>query len=76
MKKRDLRTPADICRANGWHAGTKLVGDEGHGPTVIEITAIGEQEILAKAISEGGEPIIAPEATWFLSYRDWQEVKP
>lgn len=76
MNKYDPRSPADICRANGWQVGTRLVGDEGHGPTMIEITAIGERAILAKAISEGGEPIMAPEGMWFLSYRDWQEVRP
>lgn len=76
MTKYDPRSAAEICRANGWQPGTRLVGDEGYGPTVIEITAIGEQEIVAKTIVRNGELITVPEGLWSLSYRDWEEVKP
>jgi len=47
---------AEKCRRNGWKVGTRIVGDEGYGPTVIEITAIGEEAVLAKCISHNGEP--------------------
>ena len=68
-------TDADICRENGWVAGTRLVGDEGYGPTVIEITAIGERAILAKAISFSGvKAKYDTEFTWSLNYRDWKLV--
>lgn len=69
---------AEKCRANGWKAGTILIGDEGYGSTVIEITAVGEELVLAKIISYTGE---SPhqwqkEQSWTLEYRDWREVPP
>ena len=63
---------ADTCRENGWMAGTRLVGDEGYGPTVIEITAVGERLILAKQISQDGKRAERDEANWTLSCRDWK----
>jgi hypothetical protein len=72
--KNDFRWPATICRERGWVVGTQLVGDEGNGPTVIQITAIGEQSILARALSESGKRVRYPrEGVWDLSWRDWQE---
>ena len=63
------------CRKNGWKVGTRLVGDEGYGPTVIEITAIGEDHILAKVISENGDTSKARgESSWTLEFRDWRKV--
>lgn len=38
---------AQTCSLNGWAVGTLLVGDEGYGPTVLRITAIGEESLLA-----------------------------
>lgn len=72
-----LKSPlpsAEICRRNGWGPGTKLVGDEGYGPTVIEITAVGTEAILAKMISHNGEPAGGVEHTWTLECRDWKEI--
>ncbi len=67
---------AEQCRRNGWTAGTRLVGDEGYGPTVIELTAIGEDSILAKKISHNGIPEEYPyEGSWTLSCRKWKKVK-
>ncbi len=69
---------AERCRRNGWGPGTRLVGDEGYGPTVIEITAVGEHAILAKKIEQAGEPRLHPadqrENAWTLTCRDWREV--
>ena len=66
---------AEICRERGWIAGTRLVGDEGWGPTVIEITAVGEELVLAKTITHNGKPPEwRGETTWTLDCRDWQEV--
>lgn len=70
----DMREPAEICRERGWTVGTRLVGDEGYGPTVIEITAIGEEKLLAKTISHKGVPSSVGEGLWTLSYRDWNVV--
>ena len=62
---------ADCCRRMGWVVGTRLVGDEGYGPTTIEITAIGNRLILAKAVNRA---FAAGEATWTLACRDWQPL--
>jgi hypothetical protein len=69
-------TDADVCRANGWGPGTRLVGDEGYGPTVIEIRYVGEEKIVAKRISESGLGTVGREAMWTLCCRDWREVPP
>jgi hypothetical protein len=51
-------TDAAICRKNKWKVGTRLVGREGgagwYRVTTIEITAIGNQLVLAKIIREMG----------------------
>jgi hypothetical protein len=71
----DYRPPAVICRERGWVPGTRLVGDEGAGQTVIEITAVGETRILAKCISHAGRaPRDPDEGSWMLVCRDWREV--
>ena len=69
-------TGAETCRLNGWTAGTHLVGDEGCGPTVIRLTAIGEDAILARAVSHNGQPTDRRETTWTLDCREWQEWEP
>lgn len=62
----DTRAAAVICRERGWGPGTRLVGDEGRGPHVIEITAVGEEQILAKNLTmQTGEGLRD------LSCRDW-----
>lgn len=67
---------ADTCRANGWTVGTRLVGDEGYGPTVIEITAIGERNIMAKEISHNYHMAkYSDERSWTLSCREWTRVE-
>jgi hypothetical protein len=60
------------CRSRGFRVGTRLVGDEGFGPTVMEITAIGEKHILAKTLSENGIPSNPNEGLWTLACRDWR----
>jgi len=66
-------TDADLCRKREWPPGTRLIGDEGFGPTVIEITAVGETNVLAKKISHGGVADVDDEALWTLKYRDWKK---
>ena len=66
---------AERCRQNGWSQGTRLVGDEGYGPTVIELTAIGERIVLAKMISHNGAEETEPyEKVWTLQLRNWKEL--
>jgi len=70
------RTERETCDLNGWHVGTQLAGDEGYGVTVIEITALGESNMLATRISHKGEPTERREGNWTLNCRDWVEVEP
>lgn len=66
---------ADLCRANGWRKGTRLVGDEGYGPTVIELTAIGCDDILAKTIGHAGIAHTRQrESSWVLWCREWRKA--
>lgn len=77
-RSRPLRemTGAQKCRRKGWQPGTRLAGDEGYGVTVIEITAIGERNILAKSISHDGKPLSPVyESMWDLSCRKWRKVR-
>ena len=71
------KTDADTCAFNGWTVGTRLVGDQGYGPTVIRITAIGEKSILAVCEShDHGKPCDRgpQESSWTLTCREWAEV--
>ena len=64
-------TDADICRANEWGSGTRLTNAEG---TVIEITAVGYQVVLACVVSHEGQPRSGSELIWTLTRHDWREV--
>lgn len=66
--------PAELCRENGWEVGTRLIGDEGYGPTVIEITALGEHKLLARQVAQNGVAVNDSERTWVLYCRDWREA--
>ena len=70
----DVTRDTDLCRQQGWAPGTRLVGDEGYGPTVIELRYVGNNLVVAKAISHNGVPVSEPEGTWSLQCRDWKEV--
>ena len=61
---------ADLCRLNGWRRGTLLVGDEGRGPEVIRITAVGDESILAMQVM----PPDGWEADWDLRCRNWRRI--
>lgn len=69
------RTEAETCLLNGWTVGTRLVGTQGgtgwSNTSTIEITAIGEEDILAKRIDPGE---YTGEGPWTLSCREWREV--
>lgn len=67
--------PADVARAKGWTEGTRIVGDEGYGPTVIEITEVTRSRLFAKRISHNGEPVPdRRDNSWVLYCRDWTKV--
>lgn len=68
---------AAICRAMGWDVGTRLIADEGYGPTILSITAIGETSILARSVDIredwfGRHEYRHRENSWTLACRDWQ----
>lgn len=70
-------TSADFCRRMGWAPGQHLVGDEGYGPTVVVLTAIGESRILARVVLDNGKPDPRSfEGSWTLECRDWQPCAP
>lgn len=60
---------ADACRRMGWVVGDRIEGDEGFGPDVWVITAIGRYNILT--ITEGS-PGHEKQST--LRYRDWAKI--
>lgn len=64
---------AEICRINGWSAGTRLVGDEGRGPEMIEITGVGRNSVLASRVDARGE--LGYEREWTLKHREWRKVE-
>ncbi len=41
----------------------------------IEITAVGEEKVLAKAIESGGRKVSFCEALWSLDGRRWRRVR-
>ncbi len=66
-------TEADYARSRGWNVGTYLVGDEGYGPTVIQITALALSKAIARTVSHNGIPEgRLNESSWTFRYRDWQ----
>lgn len=65
---------ADTCRRLGWAPGTLLEGDEGYGPSIIRITALGESHILARRVRDNGKPVSDREGLWTLSCRDWKRI--
>lgn len=75
-------TDACICRANGWGPGTLLQGELNDadeepplvGITVLKITAVGGEEILARAISIDGQLIQSEETRFSLDGVEWIEV--
>lgn len=66
----------ELCRQNGWKVGDVLEGDEGYGNGLerIRITAIGEDNILARLILRNGKEIRHREAVWVLDCRVWEKV--
>lgn len=69
------KSNAEIARSNGWTPGTVLEGDEGFGPTRIVITAIGEDQLLARKLSHNGKDTLSTESLWSLQCRDWKKVE-
>lgn len=75
MKVR-TETDADICRRRGWAVGTHIRGIEAganySNTAVIEITAIGIENILARTVLPDGK--FGHEQGWSLQWRNWEAV--
>jgi hypothetical protein len=69
-----MRSDAELCRKNGWTIGTRLVGDEGYGPTVIRLTYVSDQNVMAIQESHNGKPSEGRESSWTLMCRDWKAL--
>lgn len=74
--RENRESDADRCRREGWGPGTRLVGSEGYGETVIESTAVGESLILAHVITHDGADAIRAERVWTSTVRDGQPAQP
>ena len=66
-----ISSAADTCRGNGWDVGAKLQGTHPTGSIVIQITAIGDDLLLARQV----EPVPLPESLWTLAIRQWTRVE-
>lgn len=67
-------TDAEICRTNGWKVGDVLEGADVYGGvTRIQITAIGQRNVLAVKVRDTGQGD-AYEHTWSLQCRPWRKV--
>lgn len=74
---RNTLSEAEVCKMNGWEVGTLLAGNEGYGWTIIEITAVGLRDILARTrFYSKVEVKDGPEVTWMLAMREWYQVRP
>ena len=61
---------AELCRLNGWRKGDIIFGSEYGRGAYLQLTAIGESEILVKdAFASGGE-----ESDWTLECRNWRRL--
>ena len=69
-------TERETCDLNGWGIGTRLIGDEGYGPAIIEITHFTRNgSMLAICESRQGERVEESEHFWTLECREWSEVQ-
>lgn len=64
------RNDAETCRLSGWVVGDALLGEESGDAVLIQITAIGEERILARRLGLEGR-----ESGWTLSCREWRRVE-
>lgn len=73
--KHSVLKDAAICRKKNWKVGTFLVGNEGYGDSVIEITAIGKTCILARCLVARNLLVANPsEFVWTLTCREWVKI--
>lgn len=72
MSQRPTLTPAALCRARNWAAGTLLADLDDPAAPIIRITEVGETAVLARRISFDGHPCQDVETTWDLRQNAWR----
>lgn len=66
----------EICQKNGWDVGTRLVGDEGWGPDVIEIRYLSPSIVVCRLVlPHNPNHPKGSDAPWTLQCRNWQKVE-
>lgn len=63
------KSEAAQCRRKGWLPGTVLIGDEGHGPERIVITALSLHAVIAMS-----ERAMHHDGLWTLTARRWRKI--
>jgi ATP-dependent Clp protease ATP-binding subunit ClpA len=65
---------AEICRRNNWTSGTILESIENGNRTVIQITAVGFEAILARELSCKGNLVREKERDCILNTQEWSRI--
>ena len=63
---------AETCRLSGWVVGDVLAGEAEGDAVLIQLTAIGEERILARRL---GMELGGWESSWTLAWREWRRVE-
>ncbi len=76
-RQRADETPAEFCQRMGWSPGTRVTGGGLAGGGIeFEITTIGEECVLARALTRNGKPMThSREQTWSFEFCDWEKVE-
>lgn len=59
---------------NRWKVGDILEGNEYGEVARIQLKYIGEDVLIAKAITRNGQPVDERECSWTLTCREWKKV--
>ena len=68
------KTERETLDLNGWNIGDTLEGDEGYGPDLIKITAVGEERFLCRWNYQKGNGWERESGQTTLSCRKWRKV--
>lgn len=70
------KTERETLDLNGWTIGDILEGDEGYGPDLIKITAVGEERFLCRWNYQKGNGWERESGQTTLKCRKWRKVSP
>ena len=68
------KTERETLDLNGWTVGDILEGDEGYGPDLVKITAVGEERFLCRWNHQKGCGWERESGQTTLSCRQWRKV--